>query len=230
MKTTLATFENEIRKIDADWASGKVITPEIMEHREALRRAYKQTLVDERLAARDFTGALCLFGSEAVAGAIVKLAPALTDEQLRETLRDEWTRCEAHRDYRADFIELFKRVGFVTDVGDEWSQTKELPARLRGKTVTIYRGNLGEDEPVGIAWTLSKKTAEFFSKHGMSLRGQFLGLYREDGVATVWKAKADTKDVLAYFDGRGEKEVVIDPANIRGAHVCAQWRLKVPPA
>lgn len=186
--------------------------------------ALEQAYYEKALAEGDISGALFHRGSEEVAGAIVDLAPALTDEQLREILRSEWTRCEAHRDYRADFVDLFKRVGFVTDVGGEWSQTKELPARLRGKTVTIYRGNLGEDEPVGIAWTLSRETAKFFASHGMSLRGQFLGLYREDGVPTVWKGKADTKDVLAYFDGRGEKEVVIDPTTIRGAHICAQAR------
>lgn len=186
------------------------------ERMEEIRGEFRQTVFDEKLGAGDVEGALAHCGSEEVAGVIVQLAPALTDEQLRGVLTDEWTRCEAHRPYRADFVRLFKQVGFVTDVGDEWSNIKTLPKRLTGKTVTIYRGNLGEDEPDGIAWTLSKKTAQFFGDHHMSPRAKMiLGTWREDGVPTVWSAKVDTKDILAYFHGRGEQEVVVDPATLR---------------
>jgi hypothetical protein len=213
MSAEITTLRKELEEIQEAWANGTL--PDFA-RQEELRSAYKQALVDEALAAGDVGHALCYFGSEEVAGAIVKLAPALPDEQLREILRDEWTRCEAHQPYRADFIQLFQRCGFITDAGeDEWSETKQLPKRLSAKTITIYRGNLGEDEPVGISWTLKKETAQFFAKMSMSLRGQFLGLYRPDGVPTVWSAKVDTKDILAYFDGRGEKEVVVDPFTLR---------------
>jgi hypothetical protein len=214
---TRAELLNEYTKLQDGWANGTIKpTQEVWERMEEIRAEHKQMYFDEKLAAGDVTGALALCSSEKVAGAIVKLAPALTTDQLRDILKDEWTRCEAHRPYRADFVRLFKQVGFITDVGGEWSKTKTLPKRLTGKTVTIYRGNLGEDEPDGIAWTLSKKTAQFFGRHHMSPRARLiLGTWREDGVPTVWSAQVDTKDVLAYFDGREEKEVVVDPATLR---------------
>lgn len=208
----------EYQRLMAGWSDGTIKpTQELMNRMEGLRAKYKRLLVAEKLKTGDVAGALALYSSESIAAAIVEIAPKLTTDQLREIVRDEWTRCEAHRPVRAEFIEIFKRVGFVHDLdGSDGFEAKPLPPRLRGKTVTIYRGNLGEDEPDGISWTLSKATAQFFGRHHMSPRAKFiLGTWREDGIPTVWSAQVNTKDVLAYFDGRNEKEVVVDPATLR---------------
>lgn len=82
---------------------------------QALRNEYRDSIYDERIDEGDIGAALCLLGSEEVAAAIVRLAPGLSDDQLREILREEWTRCEAHRPVRMEMVGLFRRVGFITD-------------------------------------------------------------------------------------------------------------------
>lgn len=82
---------------------------------------------------------------------------------------------------------------------------------------TVYRGNLGEHEPAGIFWTLDVEVAKKFASMGMSLRGKFLGMYREDGVPTVWEAKVDPGVILAHFVCRQEAEVIVDPGDVYDA-------------
>ena len=150
------------------------------------------------------------YGSEAVAAAIVAAAPGLSDDDLRTVLLAEWPRCEAHRPHRAALVQLYQQVGFVAD--------GPLPARLAGRTCTVYRGNLGEPEPVGISWTLSRRQAEFFASYPMTLRGRFLGTYDPTGIPTVWRGTVACAAVLAYYGARDEQEVVLDPATVRGVH------------
>lgn len=185
----------------------------------------RQSYFDQHIAEGDISGALALCGSEEVARAIVELAPSLSDDQLREVLVDEWTRCEAHKPHRDDFVRLFRQVGFVTDVDE---QDENYPARIAAKDnrhlIAIYRGNAGEREPSGISWTLSRETAEFFAGHSFSVRGKFLGIYNPDGTPTVWRATVPLAGVLAYFDGRTEKEVVVDPATLSNVRRIAEAR------
>lgn len=211
-----ALLVEELKAMEQTWKQGDG-SMELWEAMEVKKGELRAALSDEKIKAGDPGAALVYFGSEQIAEQIVKLAPQLSDEQLREILTDEWTRCEAHRPYRREMVELFKRVGRIND-------PEELPRKLRGKTCTIFRGNLGEEEPDGISWTLKRKTAEWFASYGMSLRGQFLGLYREDGIPTVWSAQVDVADILAYFNTRQEEEVVVDPATLRNVIRLAEAR------
>ena len=53
-----------------------------------------------------------------------------------------------------------------------------------------------------LSWTTSKKTAEWFSNR----------FQQGDGV--VYSATIDKKYVYAYFGGRNEDEVIVDPAKL----------------
>lgn len=162
--------------------------------------------------------ALTYLGSEELAYGVVALADDLSVDELRDMLRNNWTRCEAHRPYREDFVRLFRRAGFVTD-------TENVPKRVLGSgNVTVYRGNLGEPEPSGIAWTLKRATAEFFCRMAMSPRGMFLGMWRPDAVPTIWQATVAAPEILGYFGERGEYEVVVDPLTLRNVRAIAEAR------
>ncbi|WP_460271129.1 HD domain-containing protein [Bacillus sp. NEAU-Y102] len=72
--------------------------------------------------------------------------------------------------------------------------------------VTVYRGQSDKstNHEDAISWTASKEVAEFFAKrHGF------------DGEVYVGKVHKD--DILAYYTGRGEEEVLIRPKSIRQA-------------
>lgn len=151
--------------------------------------------------------ALALLGSHQVAEGIVALAPLLSDDELRDALRDEWTRCDAHGRVREELLGLFRRVGYVSDC-----------ERVLAGTLTVYRGNLGEDARLGIAWTLDEERARFFAAYSVSPRAAFLGLARADGEErdpTVWRGLVEADDVLGYFEEREESEVVLDPSSVR---------------
>lgn len=166
----------------------------------------------------DPASALTYLDSEDLAAGVVALADELSVDELRDVLRDNWTRCEAHRPYGKDFVRLFQRACFVAD-------TEAVPKRVSGSgNVTIYRGNLGEPEPAGISWTLKRATAEFFCRMAMSPRGMFLGIWREDAVMTIWQATVSAPDILGYFGERDEYEVVVDPATLRNVRAIAEAR------
>jgi hypothetical protein len=54
-------------------------------------------------------------------------------------------------------------------------------------------------------------------------RGRFLGMNREGGVPTVWRASVEPGDVLGYFDDRREREVVVDAVGLRDIVRCWSW-------
>lgn len=72
---------------------------------------------------------------------------------------------------------------------------KNLPEKI-----VAYRGT--EKNHHGLSWTLDKKRAEFFSRR-----------YTKNGF--VLEATIDKSNVLAYFSGRNESEIVVVPKTFK---------------
>lgn len=66
--------------------------------------------------------------------------------------------------------------------------------------ITIYRGCSWSSGKEGISWTLDKKTADWFARRWLDSG--------ERGY--VWSAKISKKNIIAYINNRGEKEVIAD--------------------
>ena len=105
-----------------------------------------------------------------------------------------------------DAIEHENMATFFEHYSDTWSLDcmSELDQRVwnrlpRKKQITVYRGQ-GETIPVGLAWTTSRKKAEWFANAG--LRGY------QRGSPVILTAKLWKWDVALCLNGRGEKEVV----------------------
>jgi pentatricopeptide repeat protein len=79
-----------------------------------------------------------------------------------------------------------------------------------GDLVRIYRGQ-DKGAPFGIAWSLSKVTATKFA-HGAATRQ-----HARDGV--VYEATVERSDILGYCVGRGESEVIVDPAKLHSVRM-----------
>lgn len=71
------------------------------------------------------------------------------------------------------------------------------------ETLSIYRGCQSFNRK-GWSWTLDKDKAEWFSNR------------RYKGKPLVLAGEASKQDVLAYFSGRGESEILVQPTKIRG--------------
>ena len=72
--------------------------------------------------------------------------------------------------------------------------------------VTIYRGyDLNNSK--GWSWTLSEEKAEWFANRWRKAYPE-----RKRRVAT---GKVRKKDIIAYFDGRNEKEIVVNPQKVK---------------
>lgn len=79
---------------------------------------------------------------------------------------------------------------------------------VRGyEAIVVYRGGLSTDEATGgCAWTTDIGIAEKFAR-GAGLRVQSLG-------GVVVQGRVRRSDILAYITGRGESEVICDPADV----------------
>jgi len=80
-----------------------------------------------------------------------------------------------------------------------------LPKEL-GSEFTIYRGQNLDVEP-GISWTLSKEIAAFFVQRSEDL-------LNAKGKAGIIDMKVNIDDILYYYNGREEQEIVVSPEMI----------------
>lgn len=120
-------------------------------------------------------------------------------------LRNAWTMEEnPNQDVnvpRRKAIQLFKRAEKKHLMNEEeYKYYDALPEKL-----TVWRGVSPGRERLGLSWTDDKKTAEWFMRR----------FEREERTGYLLEAEIDKKDILAYFDGRNENEIVVDVFRIK---------------
>ena len=119
----------------------------------------------------------------------------LWGEDLQRVLAAAWVDMEGDdtpdEPLIAQVLVTFKRLGYTTDSGRPQPD----------KALTIYRGG----PPHRLAWSRDLETARWFARRWVKF-----GANKE----TVYRAVAPPRAVLAQFDGRGEEEVVVEPAEL----------------
>jgi|SRR5688572_27258525 len=76
----------------------------------------------------------------------------------------------------------------------------------RAKKVTLYRAmsiNEQESGEFGVSWTLDKAVAEFYA-----FKYQGYEIHRQEEERVVHSVTAEKENLIAYFKGRKEKEVI----------------------
>ena len=114
-----------------------------------------------------------------------------------EFLRELWTYVEFPNNdknvSKREFVSYFKKASKNLLMTDHEVQVfQELP-----QEITIYRGTGKHKNYKALSWTLDLDKAKWFAN-------------RWNQKGTVYKAKIKYKDCLAYFEGRGESELVVD--------------------
>lgn len=121
----------------------------------------------------------------------------LSSEDYSKFLANMWIMVEFSNSDKdippSDFVEIFRRANKKHLMeASEIKVLKELPDK-----VTIYRGVKPNSSTKALSWSLNKETAQWFANR-----------FEENG--TVYQAKIRKEDILAFFDGRKEQEVVVD--------------------
>ncbi len=131
-------------------------------------------------------------------------ADALSESDFAEYLADAWVEEEyPNADVnvsKKEALALFKRADkkkLMTE--DEYKAYKALPEK-----VTVYRGVNGKGSKDGISWTLDKEKAKWFAN-------------RWGNNGKIYQLTVSKDDILAFFDGRSEKEVIINIFSYKGA-------------
>ena len=130
--------------------------------------------------------------------------PHLSKEEFSKLLADAWVRSENPNDdpnfTKRDLIAMFKRAdkqALMTE--EDYKRWQDLE-----KSITVYRGVTPHNEKNirALSWTLDAEKAEWFAMR-FGVNGK------------VYQAAIDKKDVYAYFGGRGEAEVIVNPKGLQ---------------
>lgn len=166
--------------------------------------------LESLLEDRNWQGAMCLYQRawrldrfEHLATRS-KYAPLMTDEEYWATLGFVLIDQEDSYRQRATLSRLLiktkrsKESRHLLMTAEDRQMLSEMP-----ETLSIYRGCQSFNRQ-GWSWTLDKDKAEWFSNR------------RYKGRPIVLAGEVSKQDVLAYFSGRGESEILVQPTNIRG--------------
>jgi hypothetical protein len=113
---------------------------------------------------------------------------------LRPLLAMAWSTAEPD-DTDPFYLILWRRIAAGERIDDEGGP---MPP---GDPLTVYRGQAGRDDPLGIAWSLDPDVADWFA-------------LRFDAAGVVLTGTVPRDAILGYLDGRNEAEAVCDPADV----------------
>lgn len=171
-------------------------------------KAQKARLIAEAMNRGDWDEALMFCESEERGPILARAGRELEGDALRKVIEDWWSVTEAwggNPELREGVMDALRKVAPVI-VPSENAQRLQTPPEGRFR---VYRGNLGET-PHGGSWSLARETAEFFARMASSPRGELVLGMSGPGPAAVWQGWVESKDVLGFFDDRGEYEIVTD--------------------
>ena len=130
----------------------------------------------------------------------------LSPEDLGQILRDAWMKIEFVSNNPifspAQFSKLFQKCDSKSlMIAEERKVLDALPDEIE-----IYRGvRKGSKKAKGMSWTTDKTVAEWFSKR----------FSKGHDTGDIYKAVIRKSDVLAFFQGRNEQEIVVKTTGLR---------------
>lgn len=132
-------------------------------------------------------------------------APFLSEKDFASILTDAWIRTESPNNdpnlSKRDLLSMFKSATPSLLMDEEEHQIfMELD-----DIVTVYRGvtSVNVKNIKALSWTLDRNTAEWFAHR-----------FGENG--SVYEAQIQKQYIYAFFGGRNESEVIVDPKHLKG--------------
>ena len=179
-------------------------------NREKCREAYRKAIYGA-----DLTALFCMVGSPYKMTWFNLCKAYLTKAEYAEYLKESWTGEEnPNQDVnvsRSRAVSLFQKAEKKNLMDEEeYSCYEDLPQK-----VTVWRGVSPGRERLGLSWTNDKDIAAWFMKRFES----------KNKAGYMLEATIDKKNILAYFNSRGEKEIVVDVYKIKN-HIREYRRVK----
>ena len=109
-----------------------------------------------------------------------------------------------HRDAWVDVFRNAMILGSLLMDEEDWNRFIDLP-----ETMTIYRGIQFQSQTEGLSWTLDRDKAIWFMNRWA----------RKGTNPQLLVGKLDKEDVIAYYGGRGESEIVCFPEHVYDVEV-----------
>lgn len=179
--------------------SGDIVQSDITVDTQALKewRRHIIELINESRSVSDITAMITKSYS---LGFLKYIMDSLSVADMSEILSDMWVRTEAPNAdpnmRKSDLLRAFRNSDPQYLMNED---EYEIFIALKDE-VNVYRGvtSHNADNIKALSWTLNPKTAEWFAHR-----------FDEDG--TVYEARINRKHIYAYFNRRGEDEVIVDP-------------------
>ena len=159
----------------------------------------KSELIEKKRRDQDWDGYLTLHERPYRLNAFLVIEDEMSDEEYWKALAWIWVDSEApsrHKSNRSLWKKLFSDTRSCREVLHNEAEKAFLESLSDDEPVTVYRGG----NKKGLSWTTSLEVAEFFASR----------FDQEE----VWSGQIKKKHILAYFEGRGESEVVLDFKNL----------------
>jgi hypothetical protein len=137
------------------------------------------------------------FALKALDGGFVSL------DELCPILPELWSGSDPD-DTDIRFLDLWRAARWRNATDDPIVDGEQLPRAVQS-SIDIYRGQ-DADAPLGIAWSTSESIARKFARGAATRQANRGGVVLHGTVAY--------EDVLAYLTGRGEFEIIVDPARV----------------
>ena len=178
--------------------------PELLAERERDRA--------EKLRARDYEGYLLKCGGCQRLPALLKIELLVPDKEYWRCLNLAWSNIEISAPDQREWLRLFTSQRSHREFLMSVRARRTLAAMAQ--TLTIYRGYARGRARSGLSWTLSKKQAQFFAEYAIGRRRELFCGHSRSAAPMIAIGRCFKSDVLAYFNGRREREIVINPRKV----------------
>jgi len=174
----------------------------VLEDKDGLRRF--RNMVESEIDKADSIFKLTYLITKPYRMVLLKhIAPYLSPADIGSYLNDTWSLVEyISMDVdvsKADFVKLLKK----SDPNTLMDESDRRALEALTDIVEIYRGvtDYNHRHVKSLSWSLDKGKARWFANR-----------FNQGGY--VYQATIKKSDILAYFAGRGESEVVVDPSKL----------------
>lgn len=164
----------------------------------------------DRAEAGDWMSYVFLYERPYRLTAFLTIHRKLTDEMYWGLLGDIWVDSENIWQYKEMWgIVLDTQRGGREAIMSSDEDRARLAELKASEGIVAYRGTNGKGTRRGLSWTIDREKAEWFSKR----------LCRTSDRPRVYSATFRGDDIIAYFGGRRESEIVVTPAAARSVKI-----------
>jgi len=171
-----------------------------------------QAMREQLLKARDFEGYLRRFDGHKRFAPFLEMHEQMPDADYWKCLALVWDNIEVSFPDRKAWLALFESSRPHRDCLMTRGEQKTL-ARFPD-VLTVFRGYAKGIGRGGLSWTLSEAVALHFARYATGSRRAFLCGHKMSAAKMIIAGQCSKRDVLAYFNGREEMEIIVRPGKV----------------